>query len=57
MKGKLEEHLKQLKLDKETTEETINLIKVAREEFPCMSCPSKDECASFKWFIKWFGEI
>jgi len=27
-----------------------------RREFPCLSCPSKDECNSFKWFLTWFGK-
>ena len=31
------------------------LIAQAGGEFPCQSCPSKDDCASFKWFLKWFG--
>ena len=37
-------------------EEISKMIDAAGEEFPCRSCPSKDECRSFKWFAKWFGE-
>jgi hypothetical protein len=33
----------------------IQVIADAGKEFPCLSCPSKDECASFAWFLKWFG--
>jgi hypothetical protein len=31
------------------------IVSEAASEFPCQSCPSKDECNSYKWFLKWFG--
>jgi hypothetical protein len=34
----------------------IQIISNAGSEFPCLSCPSKDDCGSFNWFIKWFGK-
>jgi hypothetical protein len=42
--------------DKETRCKILRIINIAAEEFPCLSCPSKDECASFQWFVKWFGK-
>ena len=42
-------------LDEATQSKIEQIIAEARNEFPCLSCPSKDECDSFKWFIKWFG--
>jgi hypothetical protein len=47
--------LELLNLDKETFENVRKIIEEAGKEFPCLSCPSKDNCANFKWFIKWFG--
>jgi hypothetical protein len=32
------------------------IVSEAASEFPCLSCPSKDECNSYKWFLKWFGQ-
>ena len=32
------------------------IISEAANEFPCLTCPSKDECNSYKWFLKWFGK-
>jgi hypothetical protein len=37
-------------------EKKWKLIEDAAKEFPCLSCPSKDDCSNFKWFIKWFGQ-
>ena len=48
-----EKQLKQMDLG-ELTERIMKMINVAGEEFPCLSCPSKDDCNNFKWFIKWF---
>ena len=47
--------LKTIRLDEETQNKIEQLIDEAAGEFPCLSCPSKDECNSFKWFLKWFG--
>jgi hypothetical protein len=49
------ERLKTIGLDEETQSRIEHLIGEAAGEFPCLSCPSKDECNSFKWFLKWFG--
>jgi hypothetical protein len=49
------EKLKASGLNPEELEKASQLIAEAGNEFPCLSCPSKDECASFKWFQKWFG--
>jgi hypothetical protein len=49
------EKLKAAGLNPDELEKASQLIAEAGSEFPCLSCPSKDECASFKWFQKWFG--
>ena len=47
--------LKAIGLDEETLSKIEQSLREAGNEFPCLSCPSKDECGSFKWFLKWFG--
>jgi hypothetical protein len=49
------ERLKATGLKAETLVKIEQLLNEAGKEFPCRTCPSKDECASFKWFLKWFG--
>ncbi len=55
MVNEFERRLKQLKLDKVTADKVRELVQEAMQEFPCMSCASKDECSNFKWFVKWFA--
>jgi hypothetical protein len=55
MATEFEKRVNQLALDNATRNKLIQIISEAGKEFPCLSCPSKDECASFDWFIKWFG--
>ena len=31
------------------------IIKESGDEFPCLTCPSTEDCATFAWFLKWFG--
>lgn len=57
MTGEMEKQIKEIVKDKRSSEELIETIRKAGQEYPCLSCPSKDECQSFKWFIKWFGEV
>jgi hypothetical protein len=47
--------LKGMGLDEETLSKIEQSLNEAGSEFPCLSCPSRDECGSFKWFLKWFG--
>jgi hypothetical protein len=47
--------LKSTGIDKALLDKIESLLGEAGHEFPCLSCPSKDECGSFKWFLKWFG--
>jgi hypothetical protein len=47
--------MKTIGLDETTQSKIEQLIGEAASEFPCLTCPSKDECGSFKWFLKWFG--
>jgi hypothetical protein len=55
--GEFEKQIKHMTLDYEAAEKLMGIIRTAGEEFPCVSCPSKDECGSFKWFVKWFGKL
>jgi len=56
MENEFERQLNPLNLDAKTKQQIMNITNTAGKEYPCVSCPSKDECNSFKWFIKWFGE-
>jgi hypothetical protein len=47
--------LKVMGLAEETQSQIEQVIGEAAGEFPCLSCPSKDDCGSYKWFLKWFG--
>jgi hypothetical protein len=47
--------LNSIGIDEELLDKIKGLLTEAADEFPCLSCPSKDECGSFKWFLKWFG--
>jgi hypothetical protein len=46
--------LKAMGLDAAALSKIEQLLNEAGSEFPCLSCPSRDECGSFKWFLKWF---
>jgi hypothetical protein len=54
--GEFQKQLEDIIDDAKTSQEVLEMIKTAGAEFPCLSCPSKAECGSFKWFTKWFGE-
>ncbi len=54
--GELEKEITEFLQDRESTSKIKQIIGVAAKEFPCLSCPSKDECGSFQWFVKWFGK-
>ena len=56
MSNEFEGRIKHFGLKEETTQKVIQLIIEAGNEFPCLKCPSKDECDNFKWFLKWFGK-
>ena len=47
--------LKSIVMDKALLDKIESLLGEAGDEFLCLYCPSKDECSSFKWFLKWFG--
>ena len=55
MVNEFEKRLKKINLDKVEEEEVRRLIQEVMEEFPCMSCSSKNECSNFNWFAKWFA--
>jgi hypothetical protein len=53
--GEIEKQISLLRADSETKQKIASILASASEEFPCQSCPSKDECGTYKWFLKWFG--
>ena len=55
MTNEFEKRIDSLSFDTQAKQEVKKLIIEAGKEFPCLTCPSKDECENFKWFIKWFG--
>lgn len=56
MTNEFEKRIESLGLDRKGEEAIKKLIFEAGKVFPCLNCPSKDECENFKWFIKWFGK-
>jgi hypothetical protein len=42
--------------DRTSSEKIVEIVNFAAQEFPCLSCNSKEECATFAWFTKWFGK-
>ena len=55
MSGEIEKQVEEILEEKTTFERISRIIDVAGREFPCLTCASRDECGSFKWFTKWFG--
>ena len=55
MSGEIEKQIEEIIKERTTIERISSMIDVAGQEFPCLACPSRDECGSFKWFNKWFG--
>jgi hypothetical protein len=54
--GEFEKQIRKI-TDNKSTGKIIEVINSAGQEFPCLSCSSNEECATFKWFTKWFGEV
>ena len=55
MINEFRKQFKKLNLDQKVFQNIEEIIKGAGDEFPCLSCPSADDCATFSWFLKWFG--
>lgn len=55
MPGEFETKIKQL-TDNQTSQKVVEMLNMAGSEFPCLTCPSNQDCGTFKWFQKWFGE-
>ena len=55
MQGEFEKKIREMKIDEPKSEALFEIIKMAEKEFPCLLCTSKDECANFEWYKKWFG--
>jgi len=56
MTGEFERRIGLLNFDGDTSAKIMQLIAEAGKEFPCLKCPSKDECENFEWFLNWFGK-
>ena len=56
MSGEFENQIRKI-TDKKSAEKIIEVVNAAGQEFPCLTCPSNDECGSFQWFTKWFGKV
>jgi len=52
MRGEFEKQIDQMKIGKDQTETFLAVINSAGKEFPCLTCASKDDCGTFKWFLK-----
>ena len=55
MSGEIEKQVEEIIKERATFDKISSIIDVAGKEFPCLTCASRDECGSFKWFTKWFG--
>jgi hypothetical protein len=56
MTFEFKKRVEELEFDEETRRKTVDLVRKAGEEFPCLLCPSKDDWENFKWYKKWFKE-
>lgn len=56
MSGELENQIRETVKDQPTAEKLVENVDAAAKEFPCLTCGSRDECATYQWFMKWFGE-
>ena len=56
MTNEFRKQLRLLDLKTSMIQRIEEIIKVAGNEFPCLSCHSTEDCNTFKWFLKWFGE-
>jgi hypothetical protein len=56
MKGELKNKIGTTIKDQANAEILLESVDLAAEEFPCLTCPSHDDCGTFKWYLKWFGE-
>jgi hypothetical protein len=56
MPGELENQIRETVKDKQTAQKLVDTVSSAGQEFPCLTCESRDECATYLWFAKWFGQ-
>lgn len=56
MPSEFENQIQKTAVNETEKREIMEIIKKAGEEFPCLSCTSKDECNNFNWFKKWFTD-
>lgn len=56
MPGELENQIRETVKDKQTVQMLMETVEAAGQEFPCLTCESHDECATYLWFAKWFGQ-
>ena len=56
MTTEFKRRFEELNLKDNLIQKIEKIINAAGTEFPCLSCLSKDDCANFKWCLKWFGK-
>jgi hypothetical protein len=56
MPGELENQIRNVVKDKQTADKLAESVETAGQEFPCLTCESHDECQTYQWFTKWFGQ-
>jgi hypothetical protein len=56
MSGELENHIREIIKDEPTAQKLVEVLNAAGQEFPCLTCESHDECQTYLWFAKWFGQ-
>jgi hypothetical protein len=52
MSSELQKQIEKAFSNKETRDKIMQIVDLVGKGFPYLSCPSKDDCDSFKWYIK-----
>jgi hypothetical protein len=56
MTGELEKKVRTTIENQSIAEKLVEAVDSAAKDFPCLECPSHENCGTFKWYLKWFGE-
>jgi len=56
LSGEIENQITITVKDREAAQKLKETVEAAGQEFPCLTCSSHDECATYKWYTKWFGQ-
>lgn len=52
MASEFKKQFKEVNLKDSMIQKIEEIINVAGNEFPCLSCSPNDNCATFNWFLK-----